>query len=170
LSSFCLEYQSYVEEGLAKIRAEAQEKANQKGFEEGKKLAHAISQSKHETLSNCACDLQIKLANTPSDLHTKLADTANLLAHSSRKEFEATAIAADFVVQCQQRLVSETKGLQILLQEVQRSEELLLIVVHQAGELEELCKIQSSCQTTLLLLMHSSLQLLRQNVPSILII
>ncbi len=40
-----------------------------------------------------------------SDLHTTLADTASLLAYSSRKEFEATAIAVDFVAQCQQRLV-----------------------------------------------------------------
>ncbi len=97
-------YQNGVDEGLgslAKDRAEAQEKVYQKGFEEGKKLEHATSQSthdspRHEALPKYGCNLQIKLASTTSDLHTKLANTA------SRKEFEATATAADFVVQCQQ--------------------------------------------------------------------
>ncbi len=81
-------YQSCVDEGLAKSGAEAQEKENQGGFEEGKKLVHATSQSTAKELSKRACNLQIKLA-----------DTASLLAHTSRREFQATATAADFVVQ-----------------------------------------------------------------------
>ncbi len=56
------EFQSRVEEGLAKGRAEAQEIAYQKGVGEGKKLAHATSQSTHEALSKRACDLQDKIS------------------------------------------------------------------------------------------------------------
>jgi hypothetical protein len=104
-------YLSGVEEGLAKGRAETQEKAYQKWFDEGKKLAHATSQSTHKTLPRHACELQIKLA-----------DTASLLAHSSRKELEATATAADFVVQCQQQDKRIAELERTLENEVKRSE------------------------------------------------
>jgi hypothetical protein len=124
-------YQNGVNEGIAKGRAEAQEKEYQRGFEEGKKLAHATSQSTAEALSKRACDLQIQLADT------------------ARREFQATATAADFVVQCQQRnnRIAELEG--TLENEVQRSEELQRIVAHQAGELEELRKFQSPGQSSL---------------------
>jgi hypothetical protein len=142
-------YQSGVDEGLAKGRAEAQEKEYQRGFEEGKKLAHATPQSTAEALSKRACELQIKLADTTSEVNITLADTASLLAHTSRREFQATTTAADFIVQCQQRDNRIADLERTLENEVQCSEELRRIVAHQAGELEALRKVQKSCHTSL---------------------
>ncbi len=53
------------------------------------------------------------------------------------------------VVQCQQRDNRIAELERTLENEVQCSENLLRIVAHQAGELEELLKVQSSCQTSL---------------------
>ena len=85
-------------------------KEYQRGFEEGEKLAHATSQSTAEALSKRACDLQIQLADT------------------ARREFQATATAAVFVVQCQQRNNRIAELERTLENEVQRSTELQRIV------------------------------------------
>jgi hypothetical protein len=96
-----------------------------------------------------------------SELNIKLADTASLLAHTSKREFQATATAADFVVQCQQRGNGIAELERTRENEVQRSEELLRIVAHEAGELEEPRKVQRSCQTSL----ASSVQLSAAAAP-----
>jgi hypothetical protein len=60
------------------------------------------------------------------------------------REFQATATAADFVVQCQQRDRRIAELERMLQNEAQRSQELLLIVIKTMGELEELHRVQRS--------------------------
>ena len=135
-------YQQGLEQGLAQGLkqglAEAQEIAYQKGFEAGKKLACATSQSTNEALSKRACELQLQLAET------------------ARSEFKATATAVDFVVKCQQRDNRIAELERALGNEAQRSEELGRIVTHQASELEAVRKFQSSSQTSLASSAHLS--------------
>jgi hypothetical protein len=109
--------------------------AGANGFEEGRKLNDTISQSMHKTFTKRACDLQIQLA-----------DSCRRLADSFQQRFACTVATETVYVFVVQRRQQENRIEELertLANEVQRSEEVQLIMILQSAELDELCEFKN---------------------------